>query len=315
MHTSLRAGRFFFALLSILALERVSGRAATLTSETLDAWNEYVAATEARIERELQAGESFLVQDFSPGAGEARQRLLRGEIVAADMTTTDRAGREISIPGGMVHHWRGSVFVPGVTQKELLQRLQHPSETGPHQEDVLELRVLERTSDRLRLYIKMTRSKVVTVTYSTEHDVTYRAYGPTRASSRSVATKIAELDQAGTLSEREKPIGEDRGFLWQLHSYWRYQEVTGGVLVELESLTLSRDIPFGLGTLIQPLIDRVARESIIRTLENLRETHAARTMRRASVPPRPTAGEPGQSARASRPAETRYESPAERFDP
>jgi len=38
------------------------------------------------------------------------------------------------------------------------------------------------------------------------------------------------------------------------------------VSVELESLTLSRGLPWGTGTVIRPLIERVARESIERTL-------------------------------------------------
>ena len=41
---------------------------------------------------------------------------------------------------------------------------------------------------------------------------------------RSVAIRIAELDGAETPRETEKPIGRDRGFLWRLNSYWRYEE-------------------------------------------------------------------------------------------
>ena len=61
-----------------------------------------------------------------------------------------------------------------------------------------------------------------------------------------------------------------------MNSYWRYEQVAGGVVVELESLTLSRSIPLGLGAIVEPIIDRIARESIDRTLENLRRTYARR---------------------------------------
>lgn len=130
----------------------------------------------------------------------------------------------------------------------------------------------------------MRRTKIVTVTYDTEHRLDYRRHGRTRASSRSVATRIVELDAAGTANEREKPQGEDRGFLWRLNSYWRYEQIGGGVIVELESLTLSRSIPMGLGAIVKPIIDRIARESIDRTLENIRQTHApAATARKDGV--------------------------------
>jgi hypothetical protein len=248
--------------------------------QTVAAWNAYVAATEARIARELASPRGFLVTDFSTGAVATRMGTVRGEISISEMTTHDRTGSSISVPGGMIAHWRGSVFLPGVTLDTLLDRLQHPSERGPHQQDVLALRVVDRTPDQLTLFIRMTRTKIVTVTYDTEHRIDYRRHGRTRASSRSVATRIVEIDEAGTPSEREKGPDENRGFLWRLNSYWRYEQVDGGVIVELESLTLSRSVPFGLQAVVEPIIDRVARESIGRTLDNLRETYAPAALAR-----------------------------------
>ena len=250
-----------------------SGAAATLQPNTVKAWDTYVAATEARIARELAAPRGFLVSDFSPEATSARERVLRGDVVIAKMNTTGSTGAMVDVPDGLISHWRGSVFLPGVTLDSLLQRLQYPNERGPHQQDVLALRVLARQPDHLKLFVRMTRSKIVTVTYNTEHVLDYRRQGSTRASSRSIATKIAELDGLGTGTERERLQGEDRGFMWRLNSYWRYEQVEGGVIVELESLTLSRSVPLGLAVVVQPIISRVARESIDRTLENIRHTY------------------------------------------
>ena len=83
-----------------------------------------------------------------------------------------------------------------------------------------------------------------------------------------------ELDQAGTPAEREKPEGKDHGFLWKLNSYWRYQQVDGGVLVECESLTLSRGVPAILAPFVKPIISGVARESMKRTLTSMRDRFA-----------------------------------------
>ena len=247
--------------------------AATLQPETVQAWNAYVAATQARIDRELTSPRGFLGSDFSPEGNDVRARVRRGEVVIAEMRTSASGGKTIAVPDGLVSHWRGSVFLPGVSLETVLQRLQHPAERGPHQQDVLALRVLARAPDELKLAIRMTRLKVVTVTYDTEHIIDYRSHSRARASSRSIATKIAELDGAGTAGEREKRPGEDRGFMWRLNSYWRYEQVDGGVIVELESLTLSRTVPLGLAPVVQPIIDRIARESIGRTLENIRHTY------------------------------------------
>ena len=110
----------------------------------------------------------------------------------------------------------------------------------------------------------------MTVAYNTEHTVSFERFGADRAASRSVSTRIAELRDAGTAAEAEKPVGQDRGFLWRLHSYWRYESAPGGVIVELESLTLSRDIPWAIRVMAGPIIDRIARESMTRTLASLR---------------------------------------------
>jgi hypothetical protein len=56
-----------------------------------------------------------------------------------------------------------------------------------------------------------------------------------------------------------------------LNSYWRYEQTDGGVIVECESISLSRSIPSLLEFMVRPIIDRVARESMERTLSSLRE--------------------------------------------
>jgi hypothetical protein len=144
------------------------------------------------------------------------------------------------------------------------------------QQDVLDLKVLDRTTDSLRLYLKLVRDGIVTVTYNTEHDIRFVRHSPTLASCRSMATKIAELENAGTPAERERPQGADHGFLWRLNAYWRYEQVESGVVVELESVTLGRDVPMLLGPLVRPIVNRIARESVTRTFEGFRRRFSAK---------------------------------------
>lgn len=233
-------------LAGCLILPTGPAHAATLTPPTVAAWNAYVATAEARMARQVAAWSRSLAVESPEGS-------------------------TIDVDGGLISQWRGSILLPGVTLETLLDRLQHPREQGPHQEDVLALRVLAREQDSLELFIRMTRTKIVTVTYDTHHHVEYRRLSPRRAVSRSVATRIAELDGDG----RPKTPGEDRGFLWRMNAYWRFEQVPAGVIVELESLTLSRGIPAGLGPLVRPIINRVARESMARTLESMRRTYTS----------------------------------------
>jgi len=261
------------ALTLSLAGPIVPADAAELKPHTVQAFNEYASAVEARIDRELGSSAGFLGLDFGkPADAEAVRKSVRaGQVHVSRLTARGADAEEITVKDGLINHWRGAIFVPGVTVDRAIAELRAPAEGRHQQEDVLESKLLWRDGDRSRVYLKLMRKKIVTVTYNTEHDVVYERRGPGRWSSRSIATRIAELENAGTPQEHEKPIGKDRGFMWRLNSYWRYEEVPGGVIIELESLTLSRDIPGFIKFIAKPIINSIARESITRTLESVKE--------------------------------------------
>jgi putative flippase GtrA len=220
--------------------------------ETVEAWDRYIVATEARLEGTRMS----TAPDPRPTGSDP---------IAA-------SGQSIGVPSGTISDWRGSVFIPRVTLDRLLDLLKHPG-TPPPQEDVLSSRVLSRTADSLHVSIRLVRHAIVTVSYETEHEMQFRRWTPTLATARSVATRIDEVG------------GSDHGFLWRLNSYWRYRELDGGVFVDLESLTLSRDVPALIRPIAAPLVHRIARESMVRTLDALR-----RWVTRDSLRPPPAGG-------------------------
>jgi hypothetical protein len=126
-------------------------------------------------------------------------------------------------------------------------------------------RILPQGPDRDLVRLALTRSQVLTAHYDTEHDVRYSTLGPGRAASDSVATRIREVAGPGDLAPRE-----DRGFLWALRAWWRYEAVPGGVLIECESVSLSRGVPYVVRPVVGPMVTRFARESMERTLLALR---------------------------------------------
>ena len=245
-----------------------AGLSAQVTASMNDAWGRYVATVEQRRAREQgQSGGRFLALDFEASSANDRRAMLNGTVVMRHLTAVDGAGHELEVPDAMVHHWRGAVFLPGLTVQALIAQL----EVGPPpQEDVLRSAVLSRGPDQLRVFLRLQRRKIVTVVYNTEHDVRFIRLGPGRAASTSVATKIAEVRNPGLSSESEYAPGDDHGYLWKLNAYWRYEDVPGGVIAECESVSLSRSVPFLVRTLVNPLIDGAARESLERTLTSLR---------------------------------------------
>jgi hypothetical protein len=244
--------------------------AATLKPESVAAWTVYVNATEQRIAAEIGRGDRFLSTDLEPDAAARRRALASGRVLVDEVETRGGDGDGIDVPSAMLHHWRGAVFIPGASLDRMLDEL-GTGAPGAKQEDVLDSKVLSRTPDATRIFLRVQRKKFVTVVYNTEHLVRFERHGATRASSRSTATRIAEVENANTAGERELVPGQDRGFLWRWNAYWRYEQVAGGVIAECESVSLSRGIPSVFRFLVGPLIRSTAEESMERTLVTFRD--------------------------------------------
>lgn len=249
-----------------------SAAPAKLAAPAVQAFDTYVGLTEKRIADELRSSKGFLRIDFMNSAGSSKvlAAIKSGKVYAERMKTLDSAGKEIPVSGALIHHWYGAIFMPGVKLEPLLRWIQDYDQHQKYFKEVEKSKLLSRDGDNFRVYLRLVRTKVVTVHYNTEHAAEYRMNGPGRASSSSVSTKIAEIDDAGTASEKEYPVGNDSGYMWRLNSYWRFREQDGGVVVECESVSLSRGIPYGLGWLIADYVESIPRESLESTLTSIR---------------------------------------------
>ena len=244
--------------------------AADLQPQTLQAWTAYERIVDGRYGAAAASGAPFFALD-AYGAPGWREAAKRGEVAMQRVERAAPGAAEIEVPDGKVHHWIGAIFVPDRTVDQVLQRLsEQAGREADRYEDVIASKLLSRNGGTHRVYLKLRRTKLITVAYNTEHTVVYRQLGGRRAGARSVSTRIAELEDAGTPREREKPVGSDSGFLWRLNAYWRYEAVEGGVLIECESLSLSRSVPLLLKPFVTGTVERIARDSLDRTLVNLR---------------------------------------------
>lgn len=252
----------------LLALAAVDPR-----PETLHAWDVYTAQTEERIARETRSGERFLALDFLEPASRARclEDVQRGRVCVLERETLSDDGKPIDVPYGLIHHWYGAVLVPKTKLLPVLEWLKSYDDRERYYREVEASRLLSREDESYRIFLRLRRKKILTVHYNTEHEVVYESHGPGRASSRSVATRIREIDHAGERDEREKPVAEDRGFLWRLNSYWKLEERAEGTLVECESISLSRSIPSAAAWLVKDFVQSVPRESLEGTLAPIRE--------------------------------------------
>jgi len=241
---------------------------AKLHANTQEAFHRYVGLTETRNADELKRGTNLLWIDElpAPERAETYATLKRGEVEMKKLETRD-GGKEIACPAGIIHHWVGVVLIPGAKLDDVLGMLEdydkHSVYYGP---DVERSKIESRNGDHFRVFLRFRRRKVITVVLNTEHDIQYFRDGPERAHSRSSAVRIAEVENAGTKDEREKPAGEDGGFLWGMETWWRMEERDSGVYVQSEVVSLTRNIPVLLKWVIEPFVTSVPKETLSATL-------------------------------------------------
>jgi hypothetical protein len=273
MEKSDRIGHSGAALvLTLLFAFPAPSDAAELQPQTVEAFNRYVQLTETRVNGELARTEPYLWIEGLPEnrRAAAYAQLRGGKIVIERLETLDH-GKQIPVPEGMIHHWIGTVFIPGAT---LAETLAVEEDYDHHQDyfwpDVVSSKILRHSGNQFLVRLRFLKKKVITTVLDTDHEVYYHMVDSTRAWSRSYTTRIQEVDNAGKPDERLEPEGHDRGFLWRMNTCWRFEEKDGGTYVECQSISLTRDIPTGLGWMIGPLVMSVPRESLTFTLVTTR---------------------------------------------
>lgn len=243
-----------------------------LKPATLAAFERYVTLTEARMAGEMSGASPFLWIDrqVNPGRRAMLGRLKLGEVVSARLETRDGKD-EIAAPGGLIHHWVGTILLPGVALDRVMAFVkdypQYPTRFGPM---IQRARVLKQSPGHFDVTMRTWAKKVLTVVIDADYGVEYRTLRPTSVVTKSVASNIYEVDDAGTPGERRTPADRGQGFLWRLNTYCWFDERPEGVYEQCESVSLTRDVPFGLGWIIKPFITSIPRETLEFTLGKVR---------------------------------------------
>ncbi len=236
----------------------------SLKPETLKAFAKYVRVAESKMKDTERDSDEFLWSDGPPAI--ARQ-VQNGKIAAEFFSGQG----PVKVPNGLIHDWIGAVFIPSTTIAKTLALIQdYDDHKVIYAPDVMESALLSRQGNHFKIYLRLLKKKIITVILDTDHDVVYRRLDRHRWLCHSRTTRIAEVENAGSVNEKELPPDTGRGFLWRLYSYWRFQENEDGVYAECRAISLTRDVPFGLGWMIEPIIQNLPRESLINTLEATR---------------------------------------------
>ena len=243
-----------------------------LPPATLAAHDRYVAATEQRIAAEYAGQSPFLWIDRLPERDRARvtDRLRRGETVVERLQTRE-AGREIRIPEGLLHHWVATVVLPGATIERasalLRDYARYPQVFAPLiTRASLQRQEPQRDLVAMRTYV----SKVVTVIMDGDYVIEHRTVSPTRLASKTVATNLQVVHDAGTPTERREPADRTAGNLWRYRMYCVLDARPDGVYNQCESITLTRSVPSLVSWIVGPFVNGIPRDSLSLMLEATR---------------------------------------------
>jgi len=211
-------------------------QAARLTPAAKQEFDCYVTALETRIAHQRPAAESV--------SGESR-----------------------SLPGALLHHWRGAMFVPGAHRTDMLRLLRDYNHFAQYYAPEVESsRELSESGEIATVAMRLRYQKAITVVLDAQYEVRTGLASDRCGYGWSRSTPIWRVDEPGTAQERRRPEGDDDGFLWRLNSYWAFCEASNGLFIELQAVSLTRDIPFGLRWIVKPIIENLPRESLEFTL-------------------------------------------------
>lgn len=268
----MRFGVRNFALISSVLGLSLTSVAAELKPEAIAAFDRYVAATEARINSEESPTGTFLYVDGQPSdAMNGSYRKLRNGEVLVEKRETKSPGISSHVPGGMVHHWVGIVFIPGATLAQVLPIVRdYDRRAELYKPEVTASHLISRQGDDYRFFLRLYQKRFTTVVFNSEYVSHWGKVDSKMAYSHCVSTKITEVKDPDRPDGEEWPVGHGRGYLWRLNTYWRFEEKDGGVYMQCEAVALTRDIPLGLGWLLKPLVTKIPRESLSRALGQTR---------------------------------------------
>ncbi len=261
MNNDIRSTNALMILL-VASVYTTQAAAADLKPETVQAWQEYIAAAEARNQEHLLPGSPFLSIDAEP---EQAAKLRQGEVLASPAAPNV----PVKAQGGLIHDWVGAIFIPNASVRDVFRVTRdYVHYNAVYHPNVVTAKPLETDDceDRFSMVV-MNKSFFAKSALDSDYQTVFTRLDDQHWYSTSETTRVQEVADYGGPSQHTLPEGRGTGIIWRLHSIARYEERDGGVYIELEAIALSRDIPAALRWFVDPIVRRVSRSSLVTSLQ------------------------------------------------
>jgi hypothetical protein len=258
---TIMTNKFGFAVILFLLRFHSSLGAASLKTETKEAFDVYLQAANAAMQARLQPGAHFLWLDDEAGRAEGIR--TKGPYIAPVEPHIPK-----KVPFGLIHDWLGVGFIPNVKIEDILRIVRdYDRYKGIYKPGAIDS--ISHGTDGVKDLFSLrlaNRSVVAKTALDTDCEASYFRVDDRHWYSVSNTTHIQEVDKFGTPEQRTLPEDEGTGLIWRLSSITRLEELDGGVHAELEAIALSRDIPATLRLFVTPIVRRVSGDSLATSL-------------------------------------------------
>ncbi len=197
-----------------------------------------------------------------------RDPTLRG---GEERVQATAAAHNVNAPGAMIQDWVGTTFMPGATLAQVQSVLRNYAQyKNYYRPKVIESQLLAHSGDEYDVLLRLYEKHMLTVVLNSTYHIRYETPDPKHLIVTSRSTHIGEVKDPGKSTTEEVAPGSDSGFLWRLNSYWRFEAADGGVYARCEAISLSRDVPAGLGWMLNGFLESFPKESMVNTLRGTR---------------------------------------------
>ena len=241
-----------------------ASRGAELKEETLKTWDAYIQTANLQMGSRPQ-GPFLWVDEES----DRLHRVREGEILVSSV------GRQNPkpVPSGLIHDWIGAAFIPDARLEDVLSAVR---DYGQYKEfykpTVVESKSLgtDGACDKYSMRV-VNQETVAETALDMEYETCYFQTDERRWYSITHTTRVQEIRHYGKPNQQELPPNQGSGYVWRLSSIARFEQRDGGIYVEVEAIALSRDIPVAVRWLVNPIVRRVSRNSMLISLQQTKE--------------------------------------------
>jgi hypothetical protein len=244
-------GRLGAAVAIAATLIASAAEGADLGAATAGAYAAYVEQAQRAFLSRIAAGPSLPAAD-APTVGPAREDGI------------------IAVNGGLIHHWRGRTYLRNVSLRDVIAVTQAYDSYNRVYRSIVSSSLLARDGDTYRVRVRLKESEAgLSAVLDVWSTVRYSYPGDGVVAAISLSNDIRQVSDPGGPHEQLLPAGTGNGYLWRAATFTAFFQRQDGVIVETETIGLSRPFPPLLGWFIEPIARRLGRKSVETSLQEL----------------------------------------------